>query len=110
MIQDTLQKIEARLTASPTLSAENREALEDLLRELRNEINHLEGDRSEEAESIAAFTESSAREALREQQDQDLLDLSIDGLQRSARHFEVSHPKLTQVVNGICQQLSSLGI
>lgn len=110
MIQETLQKIEARLAASPTLSDENRQALEDLLRELRLEIDNLEGDRAEEAESIAAFTESSAREALRAQQDQDLLDVSINGLQQSVRHFEASHPKLTQVVNGICHQLSNLGI
>ncbi len=110
MIHNTLQKIESRLAASSTLSAETRGALEALLRDLRREIDSLEGDRAEEAESIAAFTEASAREALRDQQDQDLLDLSIHGLHRSVRHFEASHPKLTQVVNGICQQLSNLGI
>ncbi len=110
MIQDTLQKIEARLAASATLSDENRAALESLLSDLRREIDGLEGDRAEEAESIAAFTESSAREALRESQDPDLLDASLSGLQKSVRHFEASHPNLTQVVNGICQQLSNLGI
>lgn len=110
MIHDTLQKIEARLAVSTTLSGENREALEDLLRELRTEIDALDDERTEEAESIAAFTESSAREALRESQDPDLLDASISGLQKSVRHFEASHPKLTQVVNGICHQLSNLGI
>jgi hypothetical protein len=110
MIHDTLQKIELRLAASETLSDENRAALETLLKDLRTEIDTLSGDRVEEAESIAAFTESSAREALRTKQDPDLLEASIQGLQRSVRHFEASHPDLTQVVNGICQQLSNLGI
>lgn len=110
MIHETLKKIDARLAASPTLSGENREALEALLSELRHEIDQLKGDRAEEAESLAAFTEAGAREALRAQQDPDLLDLSLTGMRRSVRHFEVSHPQLTQVVNGICQQLSNLGI
>ncbi len=110
MIHNTLEKIETRLAAAPTLSGENRQALESLLRELRTEIDALEGGRVEEAESIAAFTESSTREALRVSRDEDLLNLSIHGLQRSVRHFEVSHPKLTQAVNGICHQLSNLGI
>lgn len=108
MIEDTLQKLENRLAHSTTLSPENRAALQNLVRELRQEIDTL--DDVDQAESIAGFTETSTREALREKQDQDLLDIALDGLQKSTRDFEVSYPKLTAVVNNICQQLSNLGI
>ncbi|MGA0333130.1 MAG: DUF4404 family protein [Kiritimatiellia bacterium] len=108
MIEDTLQKLEARLENAQHLSEENRSALTSLIQELRREIDMLDDD--DRAESIAGFTETSAREALRREQDQDLLDVALDGLQKSARDFEVSHPTLTGVVNAICHQLSNLGI
>lgn len=108
MIEDTLKKLENRLAHSENLSPENREALQSLVKELRQEIDAL--DDLEKAESIAEFTDASTREALRNEQDQDLLDISLDGLQKSARSFEISHPNLTAVVNTICQQLSNLGI
>lgn len=110
MVHETLQKIEARLAASPTLSPENKEALENLLRELKAQIDVMDDAQAEKAESIAGFTESGAREALRQEPDPELLDSSLDGLRKSVREFEASHPKLTQVVNNICHQLSNLGI
>jgi len=108
MVEDTLKKLEQRLASSESLSDEARDSLRSLVEELRAEIEQIED--SEQAESIAAFTESSAREALRSAQDEDLLELSMQGLRSSTRSFEASHPKLVTVVNGICQQLSSLGI
>ncbi len=110
MIQETLKKIDERLAASPTLSPENRAALEQLLQDLRREIDAMDDEQAEQAESIAGFTAASAREALRQSRDPDMLEYSIEGLRRSVREFELSHPKLTQVVNGICHQLSNLGI
>lgn len=110
MIQDTLNQIEVRLKMSETLTPDNRAALEVLLADLRREIDAMDDAQAEQAESIAGFTEASAREALRTQQDEDLLQHALDGLQQSVREFEASHPKLTQVVNGICHQLSNLGI
>lgn len=108
MIEDTLKKLEDRLAHSKNLTQENRSALQNLVQDLRKEIDALDDD--EKAESIAGFTDSSAREALRKNQDQDLLDVALDGLQKSTREFEASYPKLTAVVNNICQQLSNLGI
>ena len=110
MIHDILNQIETRLQQSGTLSSENREALEKLLEELRQEIDAMDDAQAEKAESIAGFTAASAREALRKEKDEDLMQFAIEGLQRSVRDFEASHPKLTHVVNGICHQLSNLGI
>lgn len=108
MIEDTLHKLEQRLESSENLTPESRQALQNLVSELRREIATLED--SERAESIAGFTDNSTREALRTEKDEDLLDLSLQGLKSSTREFEVSHPSLTSVVNSICQQLSNLGI
>lgn len=108
MIEDTLHKLETRLKDAPNLNPETRQALQELVVELRKEIDRL--DDEERAESIADFTDSGAREALREVQDQDLLDVALDGMQKSTREFEASHPNLTAVVNNICHQLSNLGI
>ncbi|WFB37370.1 DUF4404 family protein [Kiritimatiellota bacterium B12222] len=108
MIEDILHKLEKRLHNAKNLSGENRQALQGLVKDLRKEIDALDDD--DQAESIAGFTENSTREALRKEPDQDLLDAALDGLQKSTRDFEVSYPKLTAVVNNICQQLSNLGI
>ncbi len=110
MIQDTLRKIETRLHEAPNLGPDTRAALEQLLADLKVEVEDLTENNREAVESIAGFTESSTREALRQEQDPDLLGLSLDGLKRSVRDFELSHPKLTDIVNGICLQLSDLGI
>lgn len=108
MIDDTLNKLDNRLKHSENLSEKSRRELETLVKELRKEINAL--DDEERAESIAGFTESSTREALRNEKDEDLLDLSLQGLEKSTREFEASHPKLMAVVNNLCHQLSNLGI
>lgn len=110
MIEDTLQKMEARLERAQSMTPENREALKTLLAELRAEIAELGEDDAEPADSIAGFAEASTREAIREQPDADLLDVSLTGLQKSVRRFEVSHPRLTGVVNRICHALADLGI
>jgi Mg2+ and Co2+ transporter CorA len=110
MIKDTLDKIEQRLVKSAAMKPENKDAIRELLGELREEISELAETRGEQADSIAGFVESSTREATREEQDPELLDLSLKGLQQSIREFEVSHPRLTGVVNRIFTALSDMGI
>lgn len=77
---------------------------------MKAEIGGLSRTHAEQAESIAGFTELSAREATREQQNPRLLKLSLAGLTSSVEEFETSHPRLVQVVNSISSMLSNLGI
>ena len=109
MIDDTVAKIEARLR-SADVPPEKRVELEELLAKLKSEIATLSKTHAEQAESIAGFTELSAHEATREQQNPQLLDLSLKGLTSSVEEFEKSHPKLVRVVNDISNMLSNLGI
>ena len=105
MIHDTLNNIERRLQESTNLQPENRSALEEMLAQLRSEIEEMREDESEQADSITGFAE-----ALRDKQDKELLALNLSGLEKSVRDFEVSHPQLTSVVNSICKALSDIGI
>jgi len=110
MINDTITKIEAQLNDAQNISPERRQELLQLLATLKAEVSALSATHGEEAASIARFTEVSAHEATRRQQDPQLLGLSLEGLRSSVRSFQESHPQLVQVVNAISRTLSNLGI
>lgn len=110
MIQDTIAKIEAQIEGSATLTPERREELTALLATLKAEVNELAVTNQEEAQSIAGFTQVSAYEAMRSEQNPALLQHSLGGLTASAAKFEKSHPRLYQVVQSITNTLSNLGI
>jgi hypothetical protein len=110
MINETIAQIEERLKHANSLSPEQRAELLRLLTTLKAEVGNLSTDEAERAQSIAGFTAVSAHEAMREQKNPELVDLSLKGLSQSVQGFEDSHPKLVQVVNSICNTLSNLGI
>ena len=110
MIEDTIAKIEARLTSSEALPEERRRELVQLLGTLKEEVARLSKTHGEQAQSIAGFTELSTHEATRTEQNPDLLRLSLQGLSSSVEGFEQSHPRLVQIVNAISNTLSNLGI
>lgn len=110
MIKDTIAKIEERLANAGSLSSEQRADLLKLLSTLRAEVDGLAVTEPDRAQSIAGFTAVSAHEATRDHKNQELVDLSLKGLERSVDGFEASHPRLVQVVNSICTTLANLGI
>jgi Domain of unknown function (DUF4404) len=110
MIEDTLQEIEARLRGSESVPEERRAELLKLLTTLKSEVAELSKTHSEQAQSIAGFTNLSAHEATRADQQPELLNLSLKGLTSSVEGFESSHPQLVRIVNTISQTLSNLGI
>ena len=110
MIEDTIGKIEARIQGAEAVKEERRQELLELLGTLKAEVAELSKTHEEQAQSIAGFTEVSAHEATRAQQNPELLKLSLEGLGSSVCGFEESHPRLVQIVNGISSTLSNLGI
>ena len=110
MVQDTIQKIEAKLSGNESISPEHRAELVELLRQLKSEINTLAETNAECAQTVAGFTEVSAHEALRTKKNPELMELSLKGLSQSVTEFEGSHPALVAVVNRICTTLSNMGI
>jgi hypothetical protein len=110
MIEDTVGKIEAKIQGADTIKDERKRELLELLGTLKSEVAKLSKTHSEQAQSIAGFTELSAHEATRSEQNPELLELSLKGLTSSAEGFEKSHPRLVQIVNAISNTLSNLGI
>ncbi len=110
MIENTINKIEESLRQNESINQEKRQELQALLAQLKGEISQISGTHSEQAASIAGFTERSASEAIRTQQDSKLLDISLKGLAASVEQSEQSHPKLVSVVNSLSKTLSDLGI
>ena len=98
MIQNTLAEIEERLRQAESVNAETRAELLNLLATLRSEVGTLSKTHSEQAESIAGFTTVSAHEAIRDEKNPELVDLSLKGLATSVAGFEESHPKLVEPV------------
>jgi Domain of unknown function (DUF4404) len=110
MIGDTIGKIETRIQSTENLKEERRRELLQLLGTLKSEVAELSKTHEEQAQSIAGFTELSAHEATRHEQDPLLLKLSLQGLKTSVGGFEESHPRLVHIVNSITSTLSNLGI
>ena len=110
MIEETVGKIEARIQSSDAINDDRKRELLQLMATLKSEVADLSKTHGEQAQSIAAFTEISAHEATRAQQNPQLLKLSLEGLSSSVDGFEQSHPRLVQIVNAISSTLSNLGI
>ena len=110
MIDNTLGRIEDRLQNLRSIDEEKKKELSLLFSTLRTEIRHLSETHAEHAESISQFAELSTHEATRKEGDPHLRELSVDGLSSSVSGFEVTHPRLVEIVNSICNVLSNLGI
>ena len=110
MIDHTIDKIEATVRAAETIQEDLRRELLGLLNTLKSEITELSKTNADQARSITGFAELSAHEATRENQNPQLLEHSLAGMQAAVDGFEKSHPRLVQAVNSISQTLSNLGI
>ena len=110
MIEKTISEIEAQITGANAVSAERKAELLQLLGTLKTEVAELSKTHSEQADSIVGFARVSTHEATRQEPDEQLRELSLQGLRSSAAGFEESHPTLVLIVNTISKTLSDLGI
>jgi hypothetical protein len=110
MIDETIDKIEARIRAAEAIAGPARSELLTLVAKLKTEITDLSKTRAEHAESIAGFIERSTHEATRREKNPELLRLSLAGLAESVKGFEASHPGLVSRINYICTMLANEGI
>ena len=110
MIEETITQIEARIKKARSLDDAKKRELLELLSTLKVEVSELSKTHAEHTQSIAGFTDVSVHEAMREEKNPQLLQLSLQGLSTSVEGFESSHPKLVGIVNSICHTLSNIGI
>jgi hypothetical protein len=110
MIKDTIIHIEEKLAKDNSVAPQDKEELLRLLKVLSSEVDELAKTHAEHAESIGHFAHASAHEATRKEKDPQLLKLSLKGLGSSTEGFEVSHPRLVEIVNRISYVLANMGI
>lgn len=106
-----IEAIEKKIKTTPQIDAKIKEDLLDLMRSLKTELADIKSEHPQTAHSIAEQAQSSTEQILNKSEDKsETLQENIDGLQKTVDEFEVSHPKLVQVVNRICMMLSDIGI
>ncbi|MFH0975256.1 MAG: DUF4404 family protein [Spirochaetota bacterium] len=110
MINDTISNIEKSIRKSSTLNKKQKKDLHYQITKLKKEISVLAKTNPEQAQSIAGFTQVSLYEAIRGEKNPELAKLSFNGLKESVRRFEVTHPQLVAVIDGIMEQLAAMGI
>ena len=110
MLHETISRIEGQLKGSNSLDAAKKQELLSLVNELKKEVGVLAETHHEDARSIASYTETSVHEATRGERNEELLSHSLEGMKLSVRRFEVSHPRLTGLVNTIGRTLWEIGI
>ena len=106
-IEETIKKIEKGMQG---VDSQKREVLLQLVKELKEEIQQLPASSQEQGESIARFTGVSADELNRNEPNQNLVDLALQGLATSAQDLESTHPKVVHLVNSICDALTQIGV
>ena len=110
MIDSTIQKIEEKITQSSKIDEVRKEELLELVNSLKGEVIELSKTHSEHARNITGLTETSTNEAIQDGGNPEMLDDSIKNLNSAVEEFEISHPKIVEVVNRICVMLSNSGI
>ena|ERR1700677_1282336 len=110
MIQDRLEKIEAKVQGAPNIPDDTKTQLLSLLGDLKTEIAALAQTHDENAQSIAHFTDVSTQEVTNAEKQPEKVDAALEGLAGSVTGFETTHPRLAQIVNRLAAALSSVGI
>jgi hypothetical protein len=110
MIDETIQRIEARLRSSEAMPDATRAELLGLLATLKREVAQLPAARAAQAESIARAAELSTEQAVASERNEEQYRGALDELAGSVREFEDTHPRLVQVVNNLANALAGLGI
>ena len=112
MIQEQLEQIERKIFDNHRISEEIRDQLLEKLHALQEQLEIAQADDfdPESLQSLLGFTQLSAHEALRPQQDPQLLQLALQGVEYNLEQFEADHPKLINLLNNFCMVLSDMGI
>lgn len=101
MIEEKINKIEEKIRQSENLPAENKAVLFELLADLKGELKENNCDvRSDFKEKL---TEINHKE-------EGVIQSTFNELNNKITGFEDSHPRLVQLVNAICTQLSNSGL
>lgn len=104
MPESIIVKIQNLLDKKNRIDLHDREKLKVLLFDLENEIKYLHTSRIDDAKKLLKV----AYKVIYEVEKKSTSDTS--DLYDAALGFEVDHPKITYIVQSICQTLANIGI
>ena len=101
MIEEKLKRIEDRISQSENMAEENKALVLELLKELKSEI-------AESSENVGNGLKQNISDI--DDDDEGFIQSAFNDINSTLSEFEESHPKLVQIVNSICTQLSNSGL
>jgi hypothetical protein len=110
MIPERIAQIEATLNSAANIPDATRLELLDLLGRLKAEVAPLVATHGESAHQITGHADAAVQAAVRREEQPDAAAQAVEGLAASVRDFEVSHPRLVQIVDRLALTLSNMGI
>jgi ribonuclease HII len=93
MLENTLHKIEDLLRSSPQLSESKRQELLSLINELKQELAGLNQLEREKALEVVSASHAKA-----------------EGFEKAVEEFELSHPRLYEIIKDLVISLRGLGV
>ena len=109
MIPERLAKLEATLRNSANIPEGTRRELLDLVAGLKTEVGPLADTHGDVADEIADSAHAAVEAAMGNDQRSDKA-AAIEGLAASVSQFEVTHPRLVEIVDRLALTLSNMGI
>ncbi|HEX7599685.1 MAG TPA: DUF4404 family protein [Polyangia bacterium] len=110
MISQRLAKIESTLRNTASIPEATRTELLNLVAGLTAEMLPLEDTHATPAHEIAGNTEAAVNASIRRDEQPAEAAQAVQGLADSVRKFEVTHPRLVEIVDQLALTLSNMGI
>ncbi|MEP6669418.1 MAG: DUF4404 family protein [Chthoniobacter sp.] len=109
-IPERIAQIEATLRNSANIPEATRQELLDLVARLKVEVAPMAQTHGESVGQIAGSADAAVQAAVRREEQPEEAAQAVEGLAASVRDFEVSHPRLVQIVDRLAVTLSNMGI
>jgi hypothetical protein len=110
MISERLAQLESSLRDNASLPEATRQELLDLVAGLKAEMAPLMDTHGENARAIAGRAEAAVQASINRDEQPEQAEQAVKGLAASVREFEVTHPRLVEIVDQLALTLSNLGI
>ncbi|MCP3966275.1 MAG: DUF4404 family protein [Lentisphaerae bacterium] len=107
MSLEKVKKIEKEIKEASRIDDASKGKLLEVIGDLKEELKSLDASNKMSADMLADKAHESTIQAVKEGDD---FDREIEGLKSSVEEFEITHPKLVQLVNRFCMMLSDIGI
>lgn len=109
MLKQTLDKLEENIQDSQTLAQDKKSELLSLVDNMRIELGDFASGHAAQADDIAQQAHTAVRQVLAETEPQQVA-LTSQGLARSIEEFELSHPKLYDVIKAFAIRITGFGV